>query len=118
METDDIFADDVHARRPVLCRGTALFQIFDSGQVVVERVKPDVHDMGLVSRVVCVVRALDAPLAYCARDTLWCAVDNLQISKSNAFDDSDSSEVTLCNNVSPAPECVLIARMKSVIALC
>ena len=50
METDDILADQVQIRRPVAFKPAALPAIADPGQVIGQRVDPDIHDMAGAAR--------------------------------------------------------------------
>ena len=48
VEADDVFADDVHVGRPIFCKQRALLAlrlVAEAGDVVGERVQPNVHDV-------------------------------------------------------------------------
>ena len=62
VETDDVLADDVHVRRPVAPVLVALVGEADAGDVVGQRVDPDIH------HVLFVAGHLDAPVERGARD--------------------------------------------------
>ena len=62
VEADDVLADDVHVRRPVAPVRIALVGKADAGDVVGQRIDPDIH------HVFWVVRYLDAPIERRARD--------------------------------------------------
>ena len=62
MEADDVLADDMHIGRPVLPVRLALVREADAGDVVGQRVEPDIH------HVLGVVRHLHAPIEGGARD--------------------------------------------------
>ena len=62
MEADDILADQVDVGRPIALEQLSAIGIADTGQIIGQRVEPDVHDM------VRAARNLHPPVEAGARD--------------------------------------------------